>query len=339
LSSAAKNNPPRDDRHAQVLKYWRIWKDLQDGRQPEDWTDETVQQMKSKALNKLADLCKVEIIEAVLENQAGANLRGLRLDVSVKHAKLTGDEAIILGTVRKAATTVTEHRNRPVHEHVKICMVEALRDAVAAFDDWFYGAEPQDLLPLLLSLPRAIVVEAGEYLNHKQRSGLRALLLQQLGNKAIPVFLDREPEEPRRWLHWYLWRLEMEAPEKKRALRGVPRVLIDIGGEAWPTNRGGEPLDPLAPVHAKVWQRLGRELNKHGYPIKDPESKTRLAQSFDVSRSTVDKFLEAGILPTLKPDGTGGVVYEATLSDFTDSIEMTRKIKRGRHKTNDITQE
>jgi hypothetical protein len=262
----------------------------------------------------------------------------LQLDVLAERVKLTGDQAVILGSVRKAAETITEHRKRPIHEHVKICMAETLRDAVIDFYDWVDRVEPQDLLPVLLSLPRVVVVGVGEYLSPRQRGGLRAILRRQLGNKAIPVFLDREPEEQRRWLHWYLWHLELEEAHKRGALGEMPRILVDVGGEAWPANRGGEPLDPLGPIHAKVWQRLGRELNKHGYPIGEPESKSRLAKSFDVSRSTVDKLLNADTPVEPTPDGAGGVRYEVTLDYITDSIEMVRNIRRGRRKGSESTQ-
>lgn len=113
----------------------------------------------------------------------------------------------------------------------------------------------------------------------------------------------------------------------------MPRTLFVVGGEAWPTNNNGEPLDPLGTINAKTLLRLGRELNKHGYPIEQPESKNRLAKSYGVSRSTVDKLLQADTPKNLVPDGKGGVAYEVTSDEIIDSIETVQNIRRGRRQS------
>lgn len=115
-----------EERYKQALKFWRIWKDLQNGQHPEHWTSENIEQGKQKALIKLADLCQHELVEAVLKNRIGAGLLGFRVGRDGERVKVTGDFALLFSSVREAAETVTNYRQRAIHEHVKFCMAEKL---------------------------------------------------------------------------------------------------------------------------------------------------------------------------------------------------------------------
>jgi hypothetical protein len=82
---------------------------------------------------------------------------------------------IASAAIYHAVETVTESK-RPIYEHVKVCVKKALEEHVRAFDEWFYQAEAEQLLPLLLRLPRPALAKMAEHLNREQRSGLRQLL-------------------------------------------------------------------------------------------------------------------------------------------------------------------
>ncbi len=100
------------------------------------------------------------------------------------------------------------------------------------------------------------------------------------------------PEHPtlkqrQAWLHWYIWCLRMHKAETRRISGGVPLVVVVADGDRLLTSDiTGLPADPLGPIHAPVYRALGRELNRHGHPIKDPESESRIARSLGVSRDS-----------------------------------------------------
>jgi len=100
--------------------------------------------------------------------------------------------------------------------------------------------------------------------------------------------------------------------------------MIIADGDRILVNRStGQSADPLGPIHAPVWRALGRELNKHGHPIKDPESENRIAKSIGVSRDKLRKFPALPIKVT--PDGKGGVHYEFTGDDLLKAIEASSR--------------
>lgn len=284
---------------AQAQQLDHLWQWLQSGPPRSGAIRDEVRV--ERIVSELVRLCGPEIMAAMLENPAGRVLSGLRISVLENRLRTTDRRGFIWGTVRLA----------PV------------------FNDWFYRAEAENLLPLLLSLPRPVVVTMGEYLNNQQRSGLRELLYRELGNRPVLILLDREPTEQRKWLYWYLWRWEMTQPGVKRTLGRVSQYLFAAQSDTLPTNKQtGEPLDPLGPIHAKVWPRLGRELNKRGFSIKDPESKSRTARSLGVDRSTLKRYLKADIGEEPVPDGAGRVNYQFTDEDAIRSIEVVMR-KRG----------
>jgi hypothetical protein len=125
----------------------------------------------------------------------------------------------------------------------------------------------------------------------------------------------------------------MHAAESQRALRGVPRIIVVADGDAILTNKKtGMPSDPMGPIHAKTWLMLGRELNKHGHPIKDPESKNRTAKSIGVSRSTLQRYLKTNLPERPTPDGKGGVYTKYTMNDVLEAVETSSQKKRNKWK-------
>jgi hypothetical protein len=158
------------------------------------------------------------------------------------------------------------------------------------------------------------------------------LLYRELGIKPRPLLMDRElklPAEPTlkqryAWLHWYLWCLRMHSPEMQQRLGGVPQIIFVGDGDAQLTNRKtGASADSLGPIYARAYERLGRELNKQGHPIKDPESKSRIAESVGVSRDKLRSYPELPI--KFSPDGKGGVTYTYTADDVLKAIDASSR--------------
>jgi hypothetical protein len=207
-------------------------------------------------------------------------------------------------------------------------MAGVLSDAVAAFDKWFYEAEAEQLLPLLLSLPRPSFEQIVNYQNRQQRIGSRELLYHQLGGRPIVLRRDREPEEQPRWLYWYLWYWELTQPKAQQTLGEIPDVVFAAEVDEIPTsNKTGEPLDPLGPIHARVWQQLGPEIDKHGTTkINYPHCKPRIARSLGVDRSTVERYLKTPISREPRPDGKAEVTYTVADEDVIRAmVEVLRK--------------
>jgi hypothetical protein len=105
--------------------------------------------------------------------------------------------------------------------------------------------------------------------------------------------------------------------------------MVVVDGDRLARKRGtGEIVDPLGPLWVKHWSMLARELNKRGHPIKDPESKSRLAKSLGISRSTVQRYFDADVPMKNTPDGKGGVYAEFDMSALLRALDASSRKKR-----------
>ena len=158
----------------------------------------------------------------------------------------------------------------------------------------------------------------------------RSLLAEALSESpVIYIQADREPEDARLWVYWYLHHSELARPEVKQSLGSIPRHVIAIRRGAV-RNKAGEVVFPLGPMYAHVYMALGREINKHGRNIDNPQSVNRIAKSLKVSHGTATSWL-AQDLPGLKirPDGEGGVFWDFTLATVARCVEIVVGGKRG----------
>lgn len=321
-----------------------MWNRLPEAQQAGDWTPERLRANEDATLEKLAQLCEPEIREAVSEDLGGAELCGVYiLTVGDQEAVGGMDLTVIHAGVRRAASTVTAS-GKPPHEHVKVCVAAAIRAETSRRAAYLNGLKIPDLLSALSS---TTLLRAGlliDYLEDEQRNALSSLLYRELGNKPRPARMDKQPKMPTEptlkqryaWLHWYLWRTFMHRPEVKRKLGGVPRIVVIADGDRMLINKKtGKCADPLGPIHARVWPVLGRELNKRGHPIKDPESKNRVAKSIGVSRSTLKRYEDAAIPVKITPDGKGGVWHEFTMNDLVSSLEVSARKRPVKRKKDD----
>jgi len=332
---------PEDRRKQTLLEVWRVWRQLPNERQLRDWTNDEFRRAEEATLSRMAELCEHEIREAVSEDLDGAELCDIYVFVvdgveSVGGAGLS----VIYTSVRRAANTVAQS-GRSVHDHAQTCVTEAVGEEKSRRVAYMNGLKPRELLSALVSTTLRRAALLTKYLGSEQQHVLSRLLYRELGNKPMPLRLDRELELPAEptlkqryaWLHWYLWCLKMHSLEMRQRLGGVPRIIVVSDGDVLPTNKKtGDPVDPLGPIHAKTYERLGRELNKHGPPIKDPESKSRIAKSVGVSRPTLQRYLKADLPIKLTPDNKGGVYEEYTMNDVLTALETSSRKKRSKHK-------
>jgi hypothetical protein len=276
------------------LAVWRYWKRLEDGEADYDLSRSEIESRKAKALAKLIDLCEPEIVGALLENFVGCVLYDI--EFLVEDGDVVGisyPRIIASAGVSRAATTITKvGGNRSLREHVKVCTAEVFADCQAEVGEGWRNLPPTEVLSYLVGRSRRACAVLLEELTDEQRSELRGLLQKQLAGNgtAVPLRMDIEPKEQRRWVFWYLWRREMTQPKTVSALGGVPRVVVVLGENTLRINkRTGKPYDPLGVIRAKIWQRLSREKNLHGYPIQNPGSKSPIARSQGVSRSRLSR--------------------------------------------------
>jgi len=194
----------------------------------------------------------------------------------------------------------------------------------------------KDLLPNILEdVGRGLQHNVAVLLDHlspEQRSDLKDALLAQLSEgHVIYIQADREPEDARWWVYWYLHHSELSRPEVKQGMGGIPKDVIAIRRGAV-RKKAGEVVFPLGPMYAHVDMALGREINKHG-DIEQPQSVNRIAKSLNVSHGTARAWL-AQDLPGLKiwPDGEGRVFWDFTPATIARCVEIVVGGKRGPNK-------
>ena len=331
-----------EDRLEQVAIVCDLWRRLSAEQQARDWTYEEAAAIRQEVLRKLVELCEPEVREAMLQDLAGAELCDLYIVPSNEGQEVVVGEDLsaVYAGVRRAADSASQSE-LPLDEHFLTCISKAIaEEKQTRAADW-NGLKPRALLAALSSTPLRRAARVIDHLDSERTNALSKLLYRELGDKPRPVLLDREmklPAEPTlkqryAYFHWYIWFSHMHGPESQRALGGVPRIIVVADRDAILTNKKtGTPSDPLGPIHAKVWPRLGRELNKHKHPIKDPESKNRTAKSIGVSRSTLQRYLKANLPVKLMPDGKGGIYTEYTMDDVLKAVETASQKKRNKRK-------
>ena len=332
----------REDRLTKLAKVCLLWQRLPAEQQARDWIYKEAAAARQEVLRKLVELCEPEVREAVLQDLAGAELCGLYIVPTNEGKEAVVGEGLsaVYAGVCRAADNVSQ-REWPLDDHFLTCISEAIaEEKQSRAKDW-NSLKPRALLAALSSTSLLQAVRVIDHLDRERTNALSRLLYRELGDKPRPVLLDREmklPAEPTlrqryAYFHWYIWFSHMHGPESQRALGGVPRIIVVADRDAILTNKKtGTPSDPLGPIHAKVWPRLGRELNKHEHLIKDPESKNRIAKSIGVSRSTLQRYLKANLPVKLMPDGKGGIYTEYTMDDVLKAVETASQKKRNKRK-------
>lgn len=326
-----------EERHKQAALACQLLQRIPIDAQKNDWTPEERNYRSEEILKKLEELCVNEILCAVLRNWIAAGLCGVYVGYIQKPPYtfvylLREDVGIIHTAIRRAASSVAASDKR-FHEHVGTCVAQTIAEDSSAALTELHQMKTRALLELLTAatLDRSRFILT--YLTEEQRRGLSRQLYRELGDEPKPLRMDKELEIPAEhtqkqryaWLHSELWRRTMHSTDVRQRLGGVPRIVFVADGDSMLINKStGSPADPLGAIHTQVWRVLGRELNKIGHPIKDPESGRRLAASIGISR---DKLRS---LPTplvkIEPEGQGKVKYEFTTKSAIESIKaMSRK--------------
>jgi hypothetical protein len=323
-----------EERHKQAAQVYDLWQ-----RIPTNLPPEKGSYRRQELTKKIEELCAPEIIRAIVGNWAKAGLCGIYIGTAKNPPYtflwiLREDPETIHAGIHEAVSTVALSGVQ-FHEHVGACVAKKIVEEASDIVEELHELKPRAVLKLCdtatLERTRFIV----EHLREKQRRALSNLLFHELGGKPRLLRMDKEPKLPehptlkqrRAWLHWYIWCLKMHQPEMQRALGGVPLVAAVADGDRTLTDKKtGQPADPLGAIHAPVWRVLGRELNKSGHPIKDPESENRIAKSIGVSRDKLRSYPELPIKITT--DDKGVVHYEYTGSDLLKAIEASSRKKR-----------
>jgi hypothetical protein len=322
-----------EERHKQAADACRLFQTL-----PAKFPPEEGSRLRQELIKKIEELCDPEIMRAILKYWIKAGLCGIYIGAA-KNPPYTflwifceNPETIHEGVHRAVSTQALS--GVQFHEHVEACVVKIILEESAKLVEELQQLKPRPLLNLCdtatLERTRFIV----EHLRTEQRTALSNLLFHELGGKPRLLRMDQElklPEHPtlkqrRAWLHWYIWCLKMHRPEMQHLLGGVPLVMAVADGDRLLTNkRTGQPANPLGPILAPVWRELGRELNRHGYPIKDPESESKIAASIGVSRDKLRSYPNLPIKTTIV--GPGRVKYEYTGDDLLKGIEASSRKK------------
>ncbi len=240
--------------------------------------------------------------------------------------------------LRRALEMKNKWPEKRLHEHVKQCVADALDEHIAGWDEWFYGAKPEELLFLLSRVPHHTAEMLVGYTTFEQAKGLLSLLVwQRTGGRGVfySVALEREPIDDLDRITRSVFLRLVHDPAVRRVAEGPAKqgrtviLALGVNGPTKTKNKGCEPLDYAGPLHAKSLLRLRRELNKHGNSIKDPESRPKIAQALKESPKSVRRYLKADIPITLTPDGRGSVYTELTPDAVFRAMEIAKGKQRG----------
>lgn len=284
---------------------------------------------------KLIELCTDELIWILNDDFVGCVFCGIGIIIDNKNSKAywVGDLSAARAGVVRALNAMRRDDKADVVELIKTEVAKELADRRTEKIKWLRSQKAKDILSgLMYLLHRSRRHNAAVYADHltgSQRSDLTVLLHDQITDKAVIYLrMDREPEEPRMWLFWYLHHSDFSTPEKKRKLGGIPRDLIAIRRGAMRTNKHGEIVMPLGPMYAKVFEAQKREMNKLRMLPKNP-GVNKIAEGLKVDHNSVTRWLKEDLPLKLESDGKGGVHYTFNLSTIQRCIEITAGKKRG----------
>jgi hypothetical protein len=322
-----------NDTYEQARQVYELWLGLRAGdKRTGRHTDE---EREVAIVSKLIELCTEEIIWALNDDLVGRVFCGIWLIVDYKNCRAgwTGDASVLREGVSRALQAKLNNEESDIVTLIRTSVAQELAECRDERVERLRSQKAQAILPGLLALTchnqhdnAAIFIN---HLTNSQRSDLAALLFDRLtDDPAVYIRMDREPQEPERWLLWYIYHSDFATPEKKDKLGGIPKHLIATRRGAIPQNKRGGFVMPLGPMYAKVFDRQKREMNRLRMLPKNPGVK-KIAESLDADHSAVSKWLKADLPLTLESDGKGGVYYNFNLKTINRCIELVRGGKRG----------
>ena len=288
-------------------------------------------------VDRLIELGEREICEALGADPVARVVCSLWVVLDAAGSKgyslgdLRGIRAGVSRAVREAlGSSVTDVDALVRSHHVAVEIAKRCDENVSELR----SRKAKDLLPNILEgagsgLQHTVAVFL-DNLSPEQRSDLKDALFAQLSESpVIYTQADREPEDARLWVYWYLYHSQLTRPEVKQGLGGIPKDLLIIRRGAV-RHKAGEVVFPLGPMYAYIYRALGREIHKHGRHFEQPGSVNRIAKALKVSHGTATAWL-AQDLPGLKirPDGEGGVFWDFTPATVARGVEIVVGGKRG----------
>lgn len=290
-------------------------------------------------VRELFGLCGQEVYEAIAADATGRVFCSLWLimDQASGKIRLGGNLGIVWKGIGRAIRDALRSKDRGVPALVRKGVAAELArrrdERIAVFKE----LPAREMLPRLLKgLRNGLHENMAIHMDHLtlgQRLELREALHEHLSDGPLICFrMDREPENPHEWLFWYLCHSDMQALVARGETEGVPLYcMVSRRGFVRSSKKGkAGVIFPLGPMFAHVYKALGREMSKHGHPIKDPGSVNRIARSLNVSQPTAAAWLKED-LPGLEitPDGNGGVSYTFNNSTVRRSMEIAKGKERG----------
>jgi len=295
-------------------------------------TGEIAARRADETLHKLAGLCAPEIAEALNEFKESGNL--LIFDL----AEFPREVAVI--GVREAAQTLRDEPGRSLLEHIKVSVINVLKDAEVEQREQLRSLPPSQLLDIVLRLTRLEAAWVLDHLSFDQRNALIGFIHHRMGSQYVEMRLGdkHEPDDPLMWAIWYLGRLHALEPQAKQAFTKEGRplqtcFLIDPSRELGPQpkNRGGEPINLAGPALVKVFEALTGLLTNR-IPA-EASSKSKLGRSFRVSRKVIARWRQhpewEKLHIEITPDGKGGVYYAIDQENQLRSAHIATGIDRG----------
>jgi hypothetical protein len=233
-----------------------------------------------EASREVVTRCRHEITDGLTE----------ALDLLVFGTPEDGKRIVLLLaylSAERAVTTAQDRRPEYLPKYVQDCAEEVARETTASQEAWLKGLTPEQILNIATMVPRRQAAFVLDRLSLPQLDALMELVHRRRGEERTEIRLTMEPEpkDTLLWLAWYAARLIakdqlLERPYARKNRPPVTFLLINSGGRIGVPrkNKRGEPIDLAGPLHAKFFQRLGRELSKHGHMPLTPHDLLRSAE-------------------------------------------------------------
>lgn len=323
----------KDDRLAQIRGILDLWQAMRADTYIRNGAIKDGQR-ENGLIDAVIEAALPEIVAVVLEDRVARVFCNLWYVVhhysndSPDLISVEGDYTAVREGIRSAADNFVNNRGKPVSEYIK----NSVAVEFARHRDKHIAAvrrkRPEELLPVVLGWRRPNAAVLLEHLTFEQRGALLELLFARV-DRSLVVPLEDEPEDELLWRIWYTGVLQAQDSKLREVLQKKDdRAVFVLGGSS--RQRLPKGVNPAGPMHARFYEQWAKELKLAGRPIKDPESKSRIARLTGLDRRTVAHYLASDVQVGVSLDEEGHPRWRFRLKEVQRSIEVARRKKRGR---------
>jgi hypothetical protein len=215
------------------------------------------------------------------------------------------------------------------------CLEQTVDEVILALDKFFYDLTGEELLFLILTKSPERAKQLVEFSTLEQARGMLEILVA-VWSKGETTFYRMPEGAPRNNLDGltrcvflrYVLDPQVRGIAEEPARNGTKVLLPLTCYPAQGSLSGREPIDYAAPLNAQIFEKLGREINKHVRPVRD-HGISKVAGWMDKDRSTIRRYLKEDLPLEITPDDKGSVDYTLYPDIVSRCVEVVVGKKRG----------